>query len=249
MSTAPTTTPPIISVRNLNVRLNGHHILHNVTFDILPGEVTCIVGPNGSGKTTLIKVLLGLMPYEGQVTVLDGVPGSPNGRLGYVPQKLDFDRTMPLLVRDLLGLFADRKDRNDEHYLRCLKRVGAEQLLHRRLGELSGGEFQRVIMTLALHRHPQLLILDEPAAGVDVEGEAVFYEILDSLRTEQGLSILLVSHDLSVVYQHATSVLCLNHELICQGRPKEVLNGTTMGKLYGSGAVYHHPERPHPDVH
>lgn len=240
---------PIISVRQLNVTLSGHHILHNVSFDIMPGEITCVVGPNGSGKTTLIKVLLGLMPYEGVITVLHGLPGAPQGRLGYVPQELGFDRTMPLLVRDLLGLFADRKDRNNEHYLRCLRRVGAEHLLPRRLGELSGGEFQRVIMTLALHRHPQLLILDEPASGVDVEGEAVFYEILDSLRTEEGLSILLVSHDLSVVYHHATSVLCLNHELICHGRPQEVLTATTLGKLYGPGAIYHHPERPHPEVH
>ena len=104
------------------------------------------------------------------------------------------------------------------------------------------------MMGLALHREPQLLILDEVAAGVDMEGEAVFYEILNELRAKQNLTVILVSHDLSIVYQYATRVLCINHALICHGLPQEVLTADTLGRLYGHGAVYHHPERPHPAV-
>ena len=239
---------PIVSVRDLNVTLEDHHILQNLSFDIEAGEVVCLIGPNGSGKTTLIKTLLGLIPYMGSVTVLDGPPGAPRGRLGYVPQKIDFDRTIPLTVRDLLSFFTERADSNDKHYKKCLDLVGAGDLLDRRLGDLSQGEFQRVIMGLALHRHPQLLILDEPAAGVDLEGEVVFYEILNKLKTEEKLTVILVSHDLSVVYRYATQVLCVNHALVCRGLPQEVLTADTLGQLYGHGAVYHHPERPHPAV-
>lgn len=237
---------PIVSVRNLNVTMEDHHILQNLSFDIEAGEVVCLIGPNGSGKTTLIKALLGLIPCSGSITILGGPAGSPQGRIGYVPQKIDFDRTIPLTVRDLISFFTERTNRHDEHYRQCLGRVGADNVLERRLGDLSGGEFQRVLMSLALCRGPELLILDEPAAGVDVEGETVFYEILNKLRQEEKLTVILVSHDLSVVYRYATQVLCVNHTLVCHGLPQEVLTADALGVLYGHGAVYHHPERPHP---
>lgn len=239
---------PIISVRDLNVTLQDHHILQNISFDIERGDVVCLIGPNGSGKTILIKTLLGLTPYMGSITVLDGPPGAPRGRIGYVPQKIDFDRTIPLTVRDLISFFTERIDRHDKYYRECLERVGADNLLDRRLGDLSGGEFQKILMSMALHRQPQLLILDEPAAGVDMEGEAVFYEILNKLKREEKLTVILVSHDLSVVYRYATQVLCVNHALVCHGIPQEVLTTDTLGQLYGHGAIYHHPERPHPNV-
>ena len=180
--------------------------------------------------------------------MVGGPPGAPLGPIGYVPQKIDFDRTIPLTVRDLLNFFSSRAERRDQNYRAGLESVGAFHLLNRRLGDLSGGEFQRVMMGLALHRAPQLLILDEAAAGVDMEGEAVFYEILNELRAKQNLTVVLVSHDLSVVYQFATQVLCINHALVCHGRPQEVLTADTLGRLYGHGAVYHHPERPHPTM-
>ena len=241
---------PIVSARNLNVTLQDHHILRDISFDIEAEEIVCLIGPNGSGKTTLIKALLGLIPYTGSASVLGGPPGSPQGRIGYVPQNLDFDRSIPLTVRDLLSLFSgERSKGQDTNYQECLDRVGAKNLLGRRLGDLSGGEFQRVMMALALENKPELLILDEPAAGVDVEGETVFYEILNELKSEKGLTVILVSHDLSVVYRYATQVLCVNHALVCHGIPQEVLTADTLGQLYGHGAVYHHPERPHQTIH
>lgn len=242
-------TKPIVSVRDLNVTLQDHHILQGISFDIQVGEIVCLIGPNGSGKTTLIKSLLGLIPYTGLVTILNGSPGSPQGQIGYVPQKLDFDRSIPLTVRDAMSLFSKQPAKHPNNYQECLRRVGAENLLERRLGDLSGGEFQRVMMALALENKPELLILDEPAAGVDVEGETVFYEILNELKSEKDLTIILVSHDLSVVYRYATQVLCVNHSLICHGIPQEVLTADTLGQLYGHGAVYHHPERPHQTIH
>lgn len=239
---------PVVSVRDLAVTLDAHRILDGLSFDVGPAEIVSIIGPNGSGKTTLVKALLGLVPFAGTVTVLGQPPGAANLRIGYVPQKVDFDRSIPITVRDILSLFTERENRHDDHYRACLAKVGATHLLGRRLGDLSGGEFQRVLMTLALHRNPQLLILDEPAAGVDLEGEQVLYEMLDELREKDRLTVLVVSHDLSVVYRYATSVLCVNHQLVCHGLPREVLTADTLGKLYGHGAVYHHPERPHPAV-
>src|SRR3989344_3967907 len=156
----------IIKVRDLNVHLQDHHVLQNINFDIEMGEIVSLIGPNGSGKTTLVKTLLGLIPYSGLVEGLNGPPGKPNGRVGYVPQRIDFDRTIPLTVQDLHALFSERAERHKEHYIECLNRVKASHLLDRQLGDLSGGEFQRVVMGLALHREPKLLILDEPAAGV-----------------------------------------------------------------------------------
>lgn len=239
---------PVISVRDLNVHLGEHHILQNLTFDIAPGEVVCIVGPNGSGKTTLVKTLLGLLPYKGEVTILGETPRGKRKKIGYVPQQVDFDRTIPLTVRDLFNSFSSAAERNDKHYREYLTQVKADHLLDRTIGMLSGGEFQRVLMALALHGNPEILILDEPAAGVDVEGEAVLYEMLSELREHRSLTILMVSHDLSVVYRYATSVLCINHEMVCHGIPQEVLTAETLGSLYGPGAIYRHPERPHPEV-
>lgn len=232
----------IIRARDLNVFLQEHHVLQNLSFDIEGGEIVSLIGPNGSGKTTLVKTLLGLIPYSGSVEVLNGPPGQPRGRIGYVPQRIDFDRTIPLTVKNLHTLFSERAERRRERYVECLDRVKASHLLDRQLGDLSGGEFQRVVMGLALHRQPQLLILDEPAAGVDMEGEILFYQMLSELKIKEKITIILVSHDIGIVYKHATQVLCINHSLMCNGAPQEVLTPETLGKLYGQGAIYHHPE-------
>ena len=232
----------IIKVRDLNVHLQDHHVLQNISFDIEAGEIVSLIGPNGSGKTTLVKTLLGLIPYSGLVEVLGGPPGKPNGHIGYVPQRIDFDRTIPLTVQDLHALFSERAERRKAHYIECLDRVKASHLLDRQLGDLSGGEFQRVVMGLALHRDPQLLILDEPAAGVDMEGEILFYQMLGELKMKEKITVILVSHDIGVVYKHATQVLCINHSLMCNGVPQEVLTPERLEKLYGQGTIYHHSE-------
>lgn len=238
---------PAISVQGLNVTLGDHHVLQNLSFKVTVGEIVSVIGPNGSGKTTLVKALLGLIPYDGTVSLFGQSPHEARIRIGYVPQEINFDRTVPMTVRELLLLFADRKTERAAGH-NSLTRVKAEHLIDRRLGQLSGGEFQRVLMALALQHRPELLVLDEPASGVDVEGETIIYEMLTELKEREKLTVLLVSHDLSVVYRYATSVLCINHALICHGVPNEVLTADRLGQLYGVGAIYHHPERPHQEL-
>ncbi|OGZ97333.1 MAG: hypothetical protein A3J10_00405 [Candidatus Sungbacteria bacterium RIFCSPLOWO2_02_FULL_54_10] len=236
-----------ISVKNLNVVLNGHRVLADVSFDVSAGSIAAIVGPNGSGKTTLMKAMLGLIPYQGESAVL-GVPSAAlnqrvAARIGYVPQRLDFDRTMPVTVAELLDVhLLDRSRKNAAH--EALSAVDARDLLPKMIGVLSGGEFQRVLLALALLNKPDILFLDEPAAGVDIEGAAEFYARLQDLRAQRHITIVMVSHDMDVVFRHATTVLCINHVLVCQGAPSDALTPDTMHALYGpEHALYPHKEK------
>lgn len=234
-------TKMIISVKNLNVALGSHHILQDISFEITKGEIVAIVGPNGSGKTTLLKTLLGFIPYQGEISVLGQPPRSLSrvaSQIGYVPQHLEFDRTIPITVSELLAVHATK---NGVSAKDTLAGVGAENLLHRPLGVLSGGEFQRVLLALALLNQPEIIFLDEPAASVDVEGAGEIYELIEDLQKKKGLTIVIVSHDIDVVFHYANNVLCLNHRLVCQGAPKKALTKEALEELYGPhGAVYTH---------
>ena len=235
-----------ISVKNLNVVLHNHRVLADVSFDVEPGSIVAIVGPNGSGKTTLVKAMLGLIPYQGDIKIR-GRAASPRrgsaSRIGYVPQRLDFDRTMPMTVAELLDAhLMDRKRKNA--IPAALAAVKAGDLMQKMIGVLSGGEFQRVLLALALLNEPEMLFLDEPAAGVDVEGSAEFYGLLRDLRGKNNMTIVMVSHDIDMVFRHATTVLCVNHALICQGTPQETLTPDTMRSLYGAEqTLYAHKEK------
>ena len=237
----------IISVQNLNVTLNDHHILLDVSFEIEKGSITAIVGQNGSGKTTLLKAMLGFIPYRGEISVLGHSPRQLHriaSKIGYVPQRLDFDRTIPVTVRELLSIHSAGQE--DPAIREALALVGAGDLLDKRLGVLSGGQFQRVLIALALLNRPEILFLDEPAASIDVEGAGELYELLRTLKEEKHLTILLVSHDIDVVYGFTDSVLCINHRLLCSGVPHEALTKETMEKLYGrTHAIYPHKEKRH----
>lgn len=226
----------VITARNVTVVLNNHRVLADVSFDIARGDVVAIVGPNGSGKTTLVKAMLGLIPYSGDIRVLGMLPAQlPRvaSRIGYVPQHLDFDRTMPVTVEELLEAHLPDRGRKAA-VATALGAVQADDLRRRMTGVLSGGEFQRVLLALALLNEPDILFLDEPAAGVDVEGAAEFYELLRDLRKKRNLTVVMISHDIDVVFRHATAVLCINHTLICTGTPHDTLTPETMRHLYGS---------------
>lgn len=239
---------PAISVKNITVVLNHHRVLADISFDVEHGAMVAIVGPNGSGKTTLLKAMLGLLPYKGDIRMLGAAPAALSRvarRIGYVPQRLDFDRTMPVTVEELLG--AHLIDRTRTNAIpKALAAVQADDLRHRMLGALSGGEFQRVLLALALLNEPEILFLDEPAAGVDVEGMTEFYGFLQDLRAKKDMTIVMVSHDMDVVFRHATEVLCVNHSLICQGAPHAALTAETMSRLYGmEQTLYPHKEKRH----
>lgn len=221
-----------ISVKNLGVILNGHRILDGISFNIEEGEIVAVVGPNGSGKTTLLKAILGLVPYEGNVLIFEK-PFVSNAarRIGYVPQRLEFDRTMPVTVEELLSAYLADGDKNKIREV--LVSVDADKLLGRMLGVLSGGEFQRVLLALAMLNQPDILFLDEPVASVDIEGAGELYVLMQRLQKEKKITMVLVSHDLDVVYRYATEVLCINHQIVCKGTPQAALTPETMEKLYG----------------
>lgn len=227
-------------VRNLGVTLGGHPVLQDLTFDLRCGEITALVGPNGAGKTTLLRALLGEVPYTGHCH-FHGGPGHPARRrlvIGYVPQRLAFDRAAPLTVADLFalacgtrpaffGLTATARSTAGE----ILAEVDAAHLLDRRLGGLSGGELQRVLLALSLSPSPDLLLLDEPQQGLDAAGLERFHELVARLHGRFDMSVVLVSHDLVSVARVADRVFFLNGRLLAAGPPAEVLQQMDGGKL------------------
>ena len=203
-------------------------ILEHVDLDIHPGEIVTLIGPNGAGKTTLVRVLLGLMPTDsGRVTRKDGLV------VGYVPQRFDLDRAVPMTVERFLTLSLSRSAGDVGT---VLAEVGAEAVRHRQLFHLSGGELQRVMLARALIRRPALLVLDEPARGVDYVGEAELYDLIGRLRSSRGLGLLLVSHDLHVVMARSDRVICLNRHVCCAGVPDRVAVDPAYRQLFGAAA-------------
>jgi len=233
---------PLLSVENLNITLGNREIIHDLNFEVRQGDCLAIIGPNGAGKTILLKVLLQLVPHRGKIR------WSHHARLGYVPQSIAADRHLPLSARDLLAAKG--------HLLKLppteLESVVAElgltsDHLRGEIGALSGGQFQKVLIAFALLGRPNVLLFDEPTASLDELTEERVYDLLYSLQKERGMTILLVSHDLSVVYRNANMVLCLSKERPCIGPPKEVLTPAMLEELYSGPAhyhVHHSPEVP-----
>jgi len=225
-------------VHNLSVRLGGQLVLDDLTFDLRCGEITALVGPNGAGKTTLLRALLGEVPYSGNCQ-FHGGPGHPTRRLvvGYVPQRLAFDRAAPLTVADLFALggghrpvFFGLSGPVRANACTALAEVDAAYLINRRLGELSGGELQRVLLALSLVPEPDLLLLDEPQQGLDAAGLERFHEIVARLRGRFDMAVVLVSHDLASVARVADRVFLLDCRLRAVGPPAEVLQIMENGK-------------------
>lgn len=230
-------------INNFEVNLADTVILQDVNLHIHCGELTAIIGPNGAGKSTLLKAILGEIPHRGELRFLDAANRSTSAPLiGYVPQHLDFDFGSPISVMDLFGASTSRwpvcwshRHRQDPR-LKCqaaLNRVQADHLLDRRLGKLSGGELQRVLLALALTPIPDLLLLDEPVSGVDRRGMEIFYEMVSDLRHRYDLSIILVSHDLNLVARYADRIVYLNKTVICSGTPAQVFNNDQVIKEFG----------------
>ena len=223
----------------VTVRRSGVLILDDVSAVVRQGGCTAIVGPNGAGKSTLLMALLGGIRYAGSIRVAPRPDGAP-ARIGYVPQRLDFDRGMPLTVLDFLVMGLQRRPlwlgTKRVHRARArelLAEVNAESLERRMLGVLSGGELQRVLVALALAQEPDLLVLDEPASGVDVHGGQMLCELLERLRRERGFTQLMVSHDLATVTHHATHAIMLNKKVVAEGTPRDVFSLENLGKVFG----------------
>jgi zinc transport system ATP-binding protein len=235
----------VLDMNNLTVELGGVRLLEDITLQVERGSTVAVIGPNGAGKTTLLRAALGLVPLvSGSITLL-GVPIAQIGELrrevGYVPQRMEFDRYLPLTVQEMLRAYVPHASRSQIEA--ALHEVGISGMVHHPIGKLSGGQLQRVVIALNLLREPEVLFLDEPATGVDIEGESRFYEIIERLRAEHNLTVVLVSHDLSVVTRYASQVLCLNRRLLCFGPPAQALNAEMIRLVYGQEmTLYTHRE-------
>ena len=220
----------ILKVTDLDVELEGEKIIKNLSFEVKRGDILTILGPNGAGKTVLLKTLLGLLPHKGEIR------WKKNIKIGYVPQRLPFIKDVPLSVKDLLKL----KKSFDKETREILGSVGfKENLLKKKVGDLSSGQFQRILVAWSLIGNPQVLLFDEPTTGIDIEGEETVYRLLVKLKKERELTILLVTHDLSVVYTFSNYVICLNKQPICCGFPQEILTPENLQKLYGAEVKYY----------
>lgn len=227
---------PIIEVKNLKVGPNNGNALNGITFGLEKGDSLAVIGPNGAGKTTLFRAILGAIPYSGEIIKDKSV------RIGYVPQKVDLERDLPITTKEFLSLREHKGSEKNNSYLDAVKSVGlGADFLNKRIGELSSGELQRLLIAWATMGHPDLLLFDEPTASVDVAGQETVYELLHKLQDERGLTTMLISHDLSVVYKYANKVLCLNKTQVCFGEPTDILTSNELQKLYGGdGKLYHH---------
>ena len=229
-----------LKLNNVSVRIGGSAILKDVTMHVHCGEMVALIGPNGAGKSTILKAILGQRDYDGTITFsAPGMRHRKMPRIGYVPQSPTFDPGDPVTVADLFACCMSRRPAflgmskaMEETVLKCLDRVHGRDLLHKRVGTLSGGELQRVLLALALEPLPNILILDEPLSGVDVEGMEVLMDMLDEIRKKYDLSILMTTHDFGSLGRYADQVVLIDHALLKQGRPEDVLNSDEFRRVF-----------------
>ena len=235
----------LIDVDRLSVSHGASRVLRDVSLHVEPGEIVTIVGPNGSGKTTLLRAIVGaVVPTSGRITRATGLV------IGYLPQRLHLDPTLPMTVERFLRLPGGASQAESAA---ALSRSGVTDLAGRQMSELSGGQLQRVLLARALVAKPDLLLLDEPTAGLDQPGSAAFYALIDAVRRETGCAVLMISHELHVVMAASDRVVCLNGHVCCHGTPEHVSSAPEYRALFGTGthgalALYRH-EHDHSHDH
>ncbi|MDA0805830.1 MAG: zinc ABC transporter ATP-binding protein ZnuC [Proteobacteria bacterium] len=242
---------PLLSAVDIGKVFDDRVVLERVSFSIQAGQIVTLIGPNGAGKTTLVRIALGLLDADsGTITRREGL------RLGYMPQSLHVEPTLPLTVQRFLALAlrGTRESAGGHEIEETLTSLHVPHLVHAQLNSLSGGELQRVLLARALLRKPHLLVLDEPAQGVDIAGQAELYSLIDSIAETQGCGVLMISHDLHLVMSSTDEVICLNHHVCCHGKPETVSNDPTYLSLFGAGvtdslAVYTHHHTHEHDIH
>ena len=224
----------VLEVDRLSIHFGKVEVFTDLSFQVAKGSSLAVIGPNGAEKTVLFQALIGSVPFEGTIR------WTPDVRIGYVPQQLDLDRDMPITGTDFLQARSASTRGADAEILRMLELVGmSKEASETSIGILSGGQFQRLLVAFALLGNPSVLLLDEPTAGVDEPGQKRLNELVRHLQKERGLSVLFISHELSVVYQYATNVLCLGSGHACFGPPRKILTPDLLSEIYGSTVDYH----------
>lgn len=215
----------LVRLEQVNVHFGENHVLQNINLALHNDCITTLIGPNGAGKTTLVRIVLGL---------IDATSGSvwreQSLRVGYMPQKLQIDRTFPLTVERFLRTTGIR---DSKQLKAALADTGVEDLYNQTIHSLSGGETQRVLLARALLRNPNLLVLDEPVQGVDINGQVELYNLIAKIRKQRGCGVLMISHDLHLVMSSTDHVVCLNHHVCCSGHPEQVSNDPSFSELFG----------------
>lgn len=235
---------PLLRLEQASLNVGSQEILRNIDLDILPGEILTLIGPNGAGKTTLVRIVLGLIPFNGKRHLKAGL------RIGYMPQKLELNPQLPLTVKRFLQL----SGASDKQIQSRAMETGVEKIFSYPVQSISGGELQRVLLARALMNQPDLLVLDEPAQGVDVHGQAEMYRLIHQIKSERGCGVLMVSHDLHWVMAQTDKVVCLNQHVCCHGHPDHISHDPAFVALFGkevseSLAPYtHHHDHNH-DIH
>jgi ABC-type Mn2+/Zn2+ transport system ATPase subunit len=224
----------ILEVKDLSVRFGNFPALDHVSFTIEKQEIIAVIGPNGSGKTTLLKAILGLIPYDGEIKIFAKNIAQVLPLLGYVPQHFAFDKTFPLTVEEFVNLTCRKPDKL--HLGGALHAAGMAELQDKLIGELSGGQLQRVLIAHAMLHQPKILFLDEATSGIDIEGLADFYSTIQRLNREYGVTVMMVSHEISMVYKFSDRIICLNRDLISHGETKTALTKEVLKTLYGDSA-------------
>lgn len=228
-----------LRVENLSVKIGSDRILSDVNLHVHCGELVALIGPNGAGKSTFLKAILGQREYEGVIAFSEPGQRSKKPRIGYVPQSPAFDPSDPVSVADLFACCMSKRPAflglgksMRALVLECLERVHGEDLIDKRVGTLSGGELQRVLLALALEPMPNILILDEPLSGVDVEGMTTLMDMLDEIRKNYDLSILMTTHDFSMLHRYANQVVLIDRGILIQGQPETVLESPEFARAF-----------------
>tara|TARA_Y100000813_G_scaffold182605_1_gene152448 strand:+ start:67 stop:813 length:747 start_codon:yes stop_codon:yes gene_type:complete len=217
----------LLKVENVGISVNGKSLVRGVSLEVKQGEIVTLIGPNGSGKSTTAKIALGI--YE----KIDGKVKTYTNKIGYVPQKISIDWTLPIRVMDFMTL---TEELTQDQINSALNMTGVEHLKNKSLSNLSGGEFQRVLIARAISKQPELLVLDEPVQGVDFKGEIALYKLIKEISEKMKCGILLISHDLHVVMSATDFVVCLNGHVCCSGTPHKVVQDNKYRELFGDRA-------------
>ncbi|MBT7150351.1 MAG: metal ABC transporter ATP-binding protein, partial [Thiotrichales bacterium] len=232
----------LITLNNISLSHNGKNVLDDVSFKLHKGEFVTLIGPNGAGKSSLIKILLGIIKQDsGDITYTNNI------RLGYTPQTFSANPFIPISVKDFLTL---NQKLDSEFMMQTFELTGIKELLKLPLKNLSGGELQKVLLTRALLNKPNVLILDEPAQNLDIDGQMQLYKLIQDIHQQQNCAVLMVSHDLHRVMKESTQVLCLYHHICCEGLPESILKDEKFNDLFADQindlmATYEHHHNHH----